>query len=86
MTSVGRVDIRSFSVKCGCCQTYQTLCGFERRGDVHVYTYECENEICDPAATRTLLEVPIELDEFARRDPDWRGGQRFTGGAEHDDS
>jgi hypothetical protein len=24
--------------------------------------------------TKTLLEVPRELDEFANRDPTWRGG------------
>ena len=40
---------------------------------MHVYTYECENEICDAAVTRTLIEVPGHLDEFARRDPSWTG-------------
>ena len=73
------VNIRNFSVKCGQCGTYQTLCGYERRGEWNVYTYECENDTCDPAVTRTLIEVPRELDEFASRDPDWRGGQRFAG-------
>jgi hypothetical protein len=24
--------------------------------------------------TRTLVEVPVDLDEFANRDPEWRGG------------
>lgn len=67
------VDIRDISVKCGHCQGYQTLCGFERCGETHVYTYECENQICDPAVTRTLVEVPRELDEFARRDVHWEG-------------
>lgn len=69
------IDIRNLSVQCGNCRTYQTLCSFSRREDWHVYTYECENETCDPAVTRTLLEVPVDLDEFARRDPDWRGGE-----------
>ena len=69
------INIRNLSVKCGSCGTYQTLCGFGRRGEWNVYTYECENEICDPAVTRTLLEVPAELDEFANRDPGWRGGE-----------
>jgi hypothetical protein len=73
------VNIRSLSVKCGHCGTYQTLCGFERHGEWNVYTYECENDTCDPDVTRTLVEVPRELDEFARRDPEWRGGQKFAG-------
>ena len=36
----------------------------------------CENEICDPQITKTLIEVPKDLDEFANRDPNWRGGGR----------
>ena len=43
-------------------------------GGWNVYVYECENAICDPAVTRTLVEVPREMDVFARRDPEWRGG------------
>jgi hypothetical protein len=73
------IDIRNLSVKCGHCDTYQTLCRFERRGDWNIYVYECENETCEPAVTRTLLEVPRALDLFARRDPGWRGGQRWGG-------
>jgi hypothetical protein len=69
------IDLRNLSIKCGKCETYQTLCGFSARDEWHVYTYECENGICDPAVTRTLLEIPAELDVFARRDPDWRGGE-----------
>ena len=69
------IDIRNLSVQCGNCGTYQTLCQFSRRDDWHVYTYECENQICDPAVTRTLIEVPVALDEFARRDPGWRDGE-----------
>jgi hypothetical protein len=68
------INIRNISVKCGHCNTYQTLSSFSRRGDWNVYTYECENGVCDPAVTRTLIEVPRELDVFARRDPEWRGG------------
>lgn len=67
------INIRDLSIKCGHCGDYQTLCGFRRSGDWNVYTYECENQVCDPAMTRTLLEVPRHLDEFARRDPGWRG-------------
>jgi len=70
------INIRDLSIKCGRCNTYQTLTGFTRRGDWNVYTYECENDVCEPATTRTLLEVPRELDAFARRDPEWRGGGR----------
>lgn len=66
------INIRNLSVKCGNCGTYQTLSGFRREGEWHVYTYECENDICDPEVTRTLVEIPVELDAFARRDPDWR--------------
>jgi hypothetical protein len=78
------INIRDISIKCGQCGTYQTLCGFEARGDLNVYTYECENDRCQPAVTRTLIEVPSELDEFARRDPEWRGGGRH--GAQGDPS
>ncbi len=68
------IHIRNLSIKCGHCDTHQTLCHFARRGELNVYTYECENDVCDPAVTRTYLEVPAELDEFARRDPGRHGG------------
>ena len=68
------INIRDLSIKCGNCETYQTLVGFARRGEWDVYTFECENQRCDPAVTRTLVEVPHELDEFALRDPSWKGG------------
>ena len=74
------INIRNLSIKCGNCDTYQTLSHFRPRGDGrHVYTYECENEVCDPAVTRTYLEVPADLDEFANRDPDWHGGEVHAG-------
>lgn len=76
------INIRNISIKCGHCDTYQTLCAYERRDDWNVYTYECENDTCDPQMTRTLLEVPADLDAFARRDPTWRGGKRHS---RHDD-
>jgi hypothetical protein len=79
------LNIRHISIRCGHCNAYQTLTGFSRREGWNVYTYECENQTCDPAVTRTLVEVPRELDDFARRDPDWRGGGRHgswgSGGA-----
>jgi hypothetical protein len=68
------IDIRNISVLCGHCNTYQTLTSFRRREGWNVYVYECENDICDPDRSRTLIEVPRELDVFARRDPGWRGG------------
>jgi hypothetical protein len=68
------INIRNISVKCGHCNTYQTLTAFSRRDEWNVYSYECENETCDPAVTRTLIEVPREMDTFARRDAEWRGG------------
>jgi hypothetical protein len=77
------INIRDISIKCGNCGTYQTLSAFAPREDWNVYTFECENTNCDPAVTRTLVEVPRDLDEFARRDPEWRGGGRhgaFGGG------
>ena len=68
------VNIRDISIKCGNCDSYQTLTGFARREEWNVYTYECDHGRCDPALTRTLVEVPRQIDEFARRDPEWRGG------------
>lgn len=76
------INIRNLSVRCGHCGQYQTLAAFERRADWNVYTYECESGICDPSLTRTLVEVPAALDEFANRDPSWRGGKRHAG-ADH---
>lgn len=75
------VNIRNISIKCGHCDAYQTLVAFRRDGDWNVYTYECENRVCDPEVTRTLVEVPGDLDEFARRNPAWGGGERHAGAA-----
>ena len=74
------INIRNLSIKCGHCQTYQTLCSYEPSDGWNVYTYECENDTCDPEVTRTLVEVPMELDDFARRDPTWHGGRKHAGG------
>ncbi len=76
----GMVNIRNLSIKCGNCDTYQTLAAFSRRDDWNVYSYECENDVCDPDVTRTYVEVPQDLDAFARRDPGWRGGKVHAGG------
>lgn len=77
------INIRNLSIKCGHCDTYQTLAHFAPR-DEHwnVYTYECENDACDVEVTRTYIEVPVELDAFARRDPTWHGGAVHAGAKE----
>ena len=61
------IDIFMMSVKCGNCDGYQTIVKFQKGPEKNVYTYECENEICDPNVTRTLLEVPTHLDNSTRR-------------------
>jgi len=55
------IDIFMMSVKCGNCDTYQTIVRFAKGADKNTYTYECENEICDPNVTRTIVEVPREF-------------------------
>ncbi|MEM9554793.1 MAG: hypothetical protein AAGC60_11075 [Acidobacteriota bacterium] len=76
------MNIRNFSVKCGRCGEYQTIVAFRALDDAwNEYVYECESPPCsgDPSLSRTLLEVPAELDEFARRDPSWHGGEVHAG-------
>ncbi|MEM8932485.1 MAG: hypothetical protein AAGE94_14985 [Acidobacteriota bacterium] len=81
------VNIRNFSVKCGRCDQYQVIVAFEpaEDGEHNRYIYECDWPPCDEdrEASRTVLEVPIDLDEFANRDPNWRGG-KIHAGAEPD--
>ena len=61
------IDIFMMSVKCGNCETYQTIVGFKKFPDKNVYTYECENDQCDPNVTRTIVEVPREVDNSTKR-------------------
>jgi len=61
------IDIFMMSVKCGNCDMYQTVVGFKKYPEKNVYTYECENEICDPNVTRTIVEVPREVDNSTKR-------------------
>jgi hypothetical protein len=61
------IDIFMMSVKCGNCETYQTIVGFQKLPDKNVYTYECENDQCDPNVTRTIVEVPKEVDNSTKR-------------------
>ncbi|MEM6793189.1 MAG: hypothetical protein AAF725_04370 [Acidobacteriota bacterium] len=75
------VNIRNFSVKCGRCGEYQVLVSYEPSGDWNVYHYECEWPPCNEEEhrARTVLEVPGDLDEFAARDQEWRGGRVHAG-------
>jgi hypothetical protein len=61
------IDVFMMSVKCGNCDTYQTIVGFKKYPDKNVYTYECENDLCDPNVTRTIVEVPREVDNSTKR-------------------
>jgi hypothetical protein len=61
------INIRDLSVRCGQCLNFMTLTGYEPREGWNAYTYECDTGSCDPAAARTVLEVPVALDEFAIR-------------------
>ncbi len=85
VAGMSTIHIRNLSIKCGNCDTYQTLSHFHKREEWNVYTYECESEVCDPAVTRTYLEVPAELDNFANRDLGWHGGRIHAGAGHHDD-
>lgn len=80
--TVGMINIRNLSVKCGHCDCYQTLMTFTQNAEGwNVYTYECEGTHCVAEHSRTLIEIPQDLDEYAHRDPEWRGGA-IHGGAE----
>jgi hypothetical protein len=46
---------------------FMTLAAYEARDGWNAYTYECDAGSCDPSLTRTVIEVPIALDEFAQR-------------------
>jgi hypothetical protein len=61
------IDIFMMSVKCGNCDTYQTIVKLQKQPDKNVYIYECENDLCDPNVTRTLIEVPKQFDNSTRR-------------------
>ena len=75
------VNIRNFSVKCGRCDQYQVLARYEPGEEHNIYVYECEWPPCDVdiEGSRTLIEVPADLDEFANRDPSWGGGKKHAG-------
>lgn len=76
------VNIRNFSVKCGHCGNYQVIVSFRQiDADWNEYVYECESPPCsnEVERSRTVLEIPADLDEYARRDPNWRGGAKHAG-------
>jgi hypothetical protein len=85
------INIRNLSVRCGRCDQYQVLVGFKPiDADWNLYTFECDSDPCalEPGNTRTLIEIPSDLDEFARRNPRWHGGKKHAGalhgdGADH---
>jgi len=44
---------------------FMTLTGYAPREGWNAYTYECDAGTCDAEASRTVVEVPVPLDEFA---------------------
>lgn len=78
------INIRNLSVKCGRCGEYQVLVAFRQLDEEwNLYTYECDWPPCneDREGSQTLIEVPVDLDEFANRDPKWGGGKKHAGSA-----
>jgi len=67
------INIRDLSVRCGRCMNFMTLASYAPRDGWNAYTFECETGGCDPATSRTVVEVPIERDEFAQKHPDCGG-------------
>ena len=61
------INIRDLSIRCGQCMNFMTLASYEARDGWNAYTYQCEGGACDAAAARTVVEVPLSLDEFAQR-------------------
>ncbi len=68
------INIRDLSIRCGSCMNYQVLAAYHPRDEWNVYVYECDSDSCDPERTRTLVEVPRAMDEFAQRHPDCGSG------------
>ena len=64
------INIRDLSIRCGQCKNYMTLVSYEPGDGRNAYTFECDAGGCDPGASRTLVEVPVTLDEFAQKHPD----------------
>lgn len=73
--SLPTINIRNLSLRCAGCGYYPTLAGYEPGAGSNRYTFECESG-CDPSHGRIWVDVDRDLDDFARRDPAWRGGGR----------
>ncbi|MEM1176736.1 MAG: hypothetical protein AAGM22_00200 [Acidobacteriota bacterium] len=74
------VNIRNFSVKCGKCGEYPALAVYEPGDEINTYKFECDEPTHGgDACPQILLEIPTDLDEFANRDPKWRGGKKHAG-------
>ena len=46
---------------------FMTLASYAPREGWNAYTYECDSGTCDTEASRTVVEVPALLDEFAQK-------------------
>jgi len=68
------INVREITIRCGRCHSFQTLTAFRPGDERNVYVYECDHDGCPTDETRTLVEVPRMLDEFAQRHPDCGGG------------
>ena len=74
------VNIRNFSVKCGNCDAYPVLAAYEPGDEHNLYRFECDElEQAKEGCVPILLEIPVELDEFGNRDPNWHGGKKHAG-------
>jgi hypothetical protein len=68
------INIRDLSVRCSHCRNFMTLTSYEPRDGWNAYTFECDGGGCDSGASRAVIEVPIERDEFAQKHPGCGGG------------
>jgi hypothetical protein len=68
------INIRDLSLRCGRCLNFMTLTEYAPREGWNTYTFQCDGGSCDPVASRAVVEVPAELDEFAQKHPACGGG------------
>ncbi|MEM7482206.1 MAG: hypothetical protein AAF481_13605 [Acidobacteriota bacterium] len=76
----GNIHLRNLSVRCGRCDQHPVLAAYEPGEGFNQYVYECENGSC---SARRRVRLTKEQDEFARRDPAWRGGAKHAGAGDH---
>ena len=67
------INIRDVSIRCGNCLNFMTLAEYGVREGWNTYTFECDAGSCPPSTSRTVVEVPAEIDEFAQRHPECGG-------------